>query len=225
MVYPITSHSHAVQRVIDHLLSALRNGHLAPGQRVIEAALCNELGSGRVPVREAIHILAGDGVLSVEANRGASILKFSCDDLSQMLVVLGALQQTGVAAALERNTGQFIARVRDAFNEARTQARADSWPSFLLALDKVHDAINDAGFNLHLNRTIKRLQPALIYLNLGPWLYGHPTDFHVAAYMDMVSAIADRNQVKALRCYQAHIQNIRSRLTAKAIMKRSSNGR
>jgi DNA-binding GntR family transcriptional regulator len=83
--------SNLVFGIVKHLDDMMERGALVPGQRLIEADLAHELGVGRMPVREALRILAGDGVVQLSPNRGASIRKIEPRRLRDMLEVLTGL--------------------------------------------------------------------------------------------------------------------------------------
>jgi DNA-binding GntR family transcriptional regulator len=211
----MSTFSPSVQRVIDYMHTSLTQGTVAPGQRLAEAALCHELGIGRVPVREAIRTLVGEGVLSAESHKGARVVRYSVIDLMQLLRVLGALHEAGIRQAFKRRrTEQWMNTARTALEDAKNQGRADNWPAFLLVLDTIHGIINAESMNIHLVRAVRRMHPALIYLNLGPALYGRSTDSHLAAYKDMMAAILDEDEKRAIVAYQSHVEALISALTA-----------
>jgi DNA-binding GntR family transcriptional regulator len=83
--------SNLVFGIVKHLDDMMERGALVPGQRLVEADLAQELGVGRMPVREALRILAGDGVVQLSPNRGASIRKIEPRRLRDMLEVLTGL--------------------------------------------------------------------------------------------------------------------------------------
>jgi DNA-binding GntR family transcriptional regulator len=211
----MSAFSPSVQRVIDYMHTSLTRGTVAPGQRLAEAALSHELGIGRVPVREAIRTLVGDGILAAEPNKGARVVRYSVIDLIQLMRVLGALHQAGIREALtRRRTVQWINRARTAFQDAKKHGRADNWPAFLLVLDTIHDIINAESMNVHLIRVVRRMHPALIYLNLGPALYGRSIEPHLEAYKDMMTALSDDDERAANGAYCSHMEALIAALTA-----------
>lgn len=78
---------------IDHLIGA---GKFVAGQRLVEADLAAQLGIGRVPVREALRILAGDGVIELMPNRGARVRAYTGRHIAEMLRALTALLCLGI---------------------------------------------------------------------------------------------------------------------------------
>ena len=67
---PIARHSlHAA--VTDRVRDMILDGALTPGSRVPERVLCEQLAVSRTPLREALKVLASEGLLELSPNRGA----------------------------------------------------------------------------------------------------------------------------------------------------------
>jgi len=66
-----------IQSVVDQVYDAVRarilSGDLPRGSRLRQAALADELGVSRTPLREALRRLATEGLVEFEANRGATV--------------------------------------------------------------------------------------------------------------------------------------------------------
>jgi len=75
-------------RNIDRMIVA---GELNPGERLIESELTARLGVGRAPLREAIRILAGDGVLDLAPHRGARVRAVSGRRIIEMHKIVSVL--------------------------------------------------------------------------------------------------------------------------------------
>ena len=78
------AHGAAGRRIADALRRDILDGVLAPGTRVRQERLAEEYGASRVPVREAIRVLEGEGLVTVVANTGAWVSRLSlaeCDEL------------------------------------------------------------------------------------------------------------------------------------------------
>ena len=79
-----TAHGAAGRRIADALRRDILDGVLAPGTRIRQEQLAEEYGASRVPVREAIRALEGEGLVTVVANTGAWVSRLSlaeCDEL------------------------------------------------------------------------------------------------------------------------------------------------
>jgi DNA-binding GntR family transcriptional regulator len=84
------------------LRSMILTGRFPPGSRLNEVVLANELGISRGPLREAIQILAGDGLLSIVRHRGAYVRTVSEDELRELYHMRIALETYAVRLAAKR---------------------------------------------------------------------------------------------------------------------------
>jgi DNA-binding GntR family transcriptional regulator len=135
-----------VQRVHETLMESLDEGVLRPGQRIKAAELAKRLGVSRAPVREALHILAGQGLVELLPDKGAIMRELSLADLIQIYEVTGPIAKVGVAAAARRiGEGDNRQRVEEAI--ARIRAARDAPPSykFYLVLNDFHYLLNEIG--------------------------------------------------------------------------------
>src|SRR5437588_11239303 len=90
-------HDAIVSRVRDMIIE----GTLAPGTRVHEGHLGQELGVSRTPLREALKYLASEGLLELSPGRGAVVRKFSPKDVQDSLLVLANLESLAGTLACE----------------------------------------------------------------------------------------------------------------------------
>lgn len=100
------------------LTDGIASGRLAPGQRLVEAQLQAEHGAGRSTVREALRQLAAQGLVSVEANRGASVRRLSRSEVKDLFAIRERLEGLGASLA--------ALRVRDASAPKRELAQLDA---------------------------------------------------------------------------------------------------
>lgn len=84
--------SRAVEDVVGQITHKILDGKLVAGQRLVEADLMDDLSVGRGPIREALRILAGDGIVELMPNRGARVRSFSAVEIIEIMEVVAALQ-------------------------------------------------------------------------------------------------------------------------------------
>ena len=65
----------ASQRIAAHLRGVILSGELPPGARIRQEDVASQLGSSRLPVREALRILEAEGLVTLKANSGAWVSK------------------------------------------------------------------------------------------------------------------------------------------------------
>jgi DNA-binding GntR family transcriptional regulator len=83
-----------VEAVLDSLRNGIRLGTYAPGQRLVTSDLARELNVSLSPIREAVHILAGEGLVVIDPNKGPRVRTLSAQtfiDGLEVLEVIGIL--------------------------------------------------------------------------------------------------------------------------------------
>lgn len=153
-----------VAYVVEAIQERIRSGRLVAGQRLIEADLCQELGVKRGPVREALRILAGDGILELIAQRGARVRKLSAEDLREMMPVLGGM----VAIAIRLSIGKLRkASVRGELEKHMAQIRYaaanEDLAQLQLAGMRYQDTLQRTAANRFLDYLRGKLHPDLLY--------------------------------------------------------------
>ncbi|MEM6972996.1 MAG: GntR family transcriptional regulator [Pseudomonadota bacterium] len=88
--------------IAERLREEIVDGRLAPGLKLNERVLCERLDVSRTPLREALGILAAEGLIAISPHRGARVSKVTLDELEEVFPVM---------AALERLTGERAARL------------------------------------------------------------------------------------------------------------------
>jgi DNA-binding GntR family transcriptional regulator len=92
----------AAQEAQATLRAAILGGEIAPGARLGEVELAEQLGVSRTPVREALRRLAADGLVEVLPNRGARVAQWTPDDLDEIYELRALLESHGAARAATR---------------------------------------------------------------------------------------------------------------------------
>src|SRR5215212_5472394 len=80
------------EQAVDRLRDEIVQGRLAPGIRLNERLLCARLGVSRTPLREALKLLATEGLVELLPNRGAVVSAIDAGRLADTLTVMGALE-------------------------------------------------------------------------------------------------------------------------------------
>lgn len=92
------------------LREMILNGRLAPGQRVAEAPLADMLGVSRTPVRQALPLLAQEGLLVMNETRGYVVRAFTPAEISDAIDVRGALEALAGRRIAERGVSKALSR-------------------------------------------------------------------------------------------------------------------
>jgi DNA-binding GntR family transcriptional regulator len=143
---------------VEKIDGLLNDGRLVPGQRLIESDLCEWLGFGRVPVREALRILAGDGVIELVPGKGARVRRMGPAQIVEMLKVIVGL----LFVALDDFPGaadnpDIRKRLADADEKIRAAADSEDYFRLNAALCDYQIMLIDMSGNHYLARSMGKV--------------------------------------------------------------------
>ncbi|WP_337183771.1 GntR family transcriptional regulator [Shinella sp.] len=95
---PVTAEEEAHR----HIQQALRLGRYKPGERLIAEDIAAEIGTSRMPVREAFRRLAADGLVVLRPNRGCIVAGLTLDELYEVFEIRSVLEGLAVRLAIHR---------------------------------------------------------------------------------------------------------------------------
>ncbi|MDQ2928569.1 MAG: GntR family transcriptional regulator, partial [Pseudomonadota bacterium] len=119
------AHAPLTSMIATTIRERILNGNLAPGVRLVEARLSEELGVSRVPVREALRALAADGVVTIEPRRGASVTVYSPELVQELVEVRATLEALNAKLAARRHNPELIARLQHIVSQGAEIAKSD----------------------------------------------------------------------------------------------------
>ena len=98
--------------VLDAIRKAIITGRFPPGARLVEDQLAKELGVSRNPVREALHALEGEGLVTMSPRRGAVVATVTPQDAAQMFEVRELLEAFATRMAARNGTERDVTALR-----------------------------------------------------------------------------------------------------------------
>jgi DNA-binding GntR family transcriptional regulator len=155
-----------VELATGRLRAEILSGTLAPGDRIVEDQLRRRYGISRAPLREALRLLAQQGLVEHLPRRGARVAMWSPTDIRQLFEVRHVLERYAVTSALPLRRDDDLdplAEVRARLDDMRAaEVRGDQ-----LAKDDAHRAFHAAVVGLAGNRQLELvLAPVLLKLQL-----------------------------------------------------------
>jgi DNA-binding GntR family transcriptional regulator len=142
----------------------LVEGRIAPGAKLNERELSDQLRVSRTPLREAIKLLAGEGLVDLLPNRGAIAVRLAETDVMHTFEVLADLEGLSGELAVERMTNIELAEVRALhFEMLACYARRDLSGYYRLNAS-IHAAINEAAKNPVLATTYRHINARVQFL-------------------------------------------------------------
>ncbi len=197
----------AVQRVIDLVLDRIRSGEYVPGQMIIAQDLMNDLSISKAPVREGIHVLVGDGVMELLANRSARIRKLSDEDLRDFTEVWGVIGGLNMRLAAEHIAGRGNRqRVVEALKSIQRSGEGRDSYGYFMAVAAFHQTLADISGNSYIRTIITRAHFAHFHRHLERVFPGPHWKEHLAAFRSVGEALLAGDGEQAERIFRKHIR-------------------
>ena len=99
------------EEVVGRVRAMLLDGEIPPGARIPERDLCEKLQISRTPLREALKVLAAEGLVQLLPNRGSRAARLTDKDMRDLFEVCQGLEALAGELACERITDAEIADV------------------------------------------------------------------------------------------------------------------
>ena len=194
--------------VADALRRSLLEGRFRPGENLSEVAIASEFQISRGPVREAMLILAEEGLLTHTQNRGFSVLNFTARDLEQVEQVRIPLESLALAASREHVTGRDLERLVTHKDAIVAALEAGDGVAGVRAEVEFHTAIWVLSGNPWLVAPLKRVMiPSFSYGTAfrmsRPDLSGEILDGLHSLYIDFLRGTGDRTAEECVRLHNA----------------------
>ena len=103
--------------VVSRLRDMIIEGLIAVGARIHEGQLCEQLGISRTPLREALKVLASEGLVELVPNRGAVVRRLTPKDAYDMINVLAHIEQMAGPLTCRNATDAQIREIRGLHDE------------------------------------------------------------------------------------------------------------
>jgi DNA-binding GntR family transcriptional regulator len=136
--------------VVDRVRTLIIEGQLVPAARIHESELCKALGVSRTPLREALKVLASEGLIDLVPGRGAVVKRLTQKDVRDMLDVLVALETLAGRLACRNATDAQIAALRRTHDEMMAWYAAGNRLEYYWRNQAIHAGLAQLSGNAHL---------------------------------------------------------------------------
>lgn len=149
------------EQIADYLQDKIIRLEIKPGERIREAAVADELGVSRSPVREAFRMLEKNRVIEIVPRRGATVTTMTPKFIEELFDVLFELIGYAGRKCTENGTEEDLAKINEAAQRSWTCSReSDLYGYYQAVLSFALACLNAAGNNL-LEQIIAELMPSL----------------------------------------------------------------
>lgn len=193
------------------------SGRLVPGQRLVESDLSEQMGLQRGFVREALRLLAADGIVELTPHRGARLRQLTAAELIHVTELLNGVFCISVDLLINRRpplTQQQVRELEDSTVNVETALDKGGLPALAARYIEYHVLINNMTGNKYLNQMMSRMHLSIYHwelvgsLSLGMVKDAPPT------YRAITKAVVARDYAAAKRILRATLEFVTSCLAA-----------
>jgi DNA-binding GntR family transcriptional regulator len=204
------------QLVARRIREAILSGRLRPGDRIPQDTLAREFGTSRIPVREALAELEGEGLIALAPHAGARVAKFNVAELEEVYRIRESVEPMVIAESAEHLTDEQVAELRLMVGEIEASTgRPEDW----LQLDRRFHVATYAGADLpraralvegFWNRTQHYRRALILALDLKAFEIVH------LEHRAILDALERRSGEDAAAALRSHIRRTRKTLLKRA---------
>jgi DNA-binding GntR family transcriptional regulator len=186
------------------LKDAITGGEYPSGAALFEVHLAEKLGMSRTPVREALQILARDGLVEIVPNRGYFVPRLSIEDLRELYELREALEGAAARCATLRMTDADIAELERLYEQYE---QAQDWEAWVQIGTEFHSRIVSCAGNLRLAAILDSLKAQIRMTRQTALRYveGRRNE-SIYEHRAILNAIKERDPDQAEQQARAHVR-------------------
>lgn len=188
--------------VAEGLRHEILAGRLAPGAELQQAEIAARFGVSRIPVRDALNLLAAERLVDLRANRTARVTSLSASDLEEVFDLRLLLETDALARALPRMTEADLAAIAQEMRRCEVEAGLPTFPEADWRFHRAVYAPAGRRIGLALIRDLRRL--CQIHLAVYPSLRAG-ADRWSADHRRLYAALAARDDAAAGATLRDHL--------------------
>ncbi len=192
--------------VAGQLRERIIQGEFPPASRLNERALCDLLGVSRTPLREAFRLLAAEGLVQIEPNRGAQVVALSEANIREAFEVIGGLEAMSCRLACERATDLEIAEIRALTYEMMASHARRDLPSYFRLNREIHERISLASHNGLLKQLYDAQNARIQNLRFVSNENRQKWDLAMREHIEMAEALEARDADRLAGIMRQHLQ-------------------
>ena len=193
------------EEAVDHLRDLIVRGDLGPGSRLNERVLTARLGVSRTPLREAIKLLATEGLVDLLPNRGAVVAPIDPARIAETLAVMGALESLAGELACVQASDEGIAEIRALHYEMLAMHARRDLDGYFRYNQAIHLKIVEASGNAVLAQTYRQLNANVRRVRYMANLSPERWDAAVQEHEAILAALSARDAARLKRLLRDYL--------------------
>lgn len=202
---PGTTHSPLTRLLSAKMRARILDGRLLPGTRLVEGRISQEFEVSRIPVREALRQLAAERLVTIEPRRGATVTRFSEQQVTDLVEVRANLEALNAKLAAQRKDPALRAHMCALLAEGDQLAEQSNLEALAQLNQRFHDTLASAAGNSVLQEVMRSLRDrtVLLFTPFNRQRVRQKWEEHAAILRSVLNADPELASVLAL----CHVQN------------------
>jgi len=193
------------QEVAELLRQRIFKRELEPGSWIDEMKLAEEYGISRTPLREALKVLAAEGLVTMKVRRGAYVTEASEKDLSDVYHLLSLLESDAAGVVAERASDAQIAELQTLHKQL--EAAAGNRDKFFAMNERFHMRLLEIAGNRWRDQMVADLRKVMKLNRHNSLLKSGRVQESLKEHRAIMAALAKRDASGAVRRMQEHFSN------------------
>ena len=193
------------QEVAELLRERIFSHELAPGSWIDELKLAEEYGISRTPLREALKVLATEGLVTMKVRRGAYVTEVSDTDLSDVYHLLALLESDAAGVVAEKATQAQIEELQDLHGEL--EKAVGNRERFFEINEAFHMRLLEIANNRWRNQMVADLRKVMKLNRHNSLLKSGRIEESVAEHRAIMAALAARDAAACAQRMREHFRN------------------
>jgi DNA-binding GntR family transcriptional regulator len=193
------------EEVAELLRQRIFSRELAPGSWIDEMKLAEEYGISRTPLREALKVLAAEGLVTMKVRRGAYVTEVSEKDLSDVYHLLSLLESDAAGVVAERASDAQIAELQSLHKQL--EAAAGHREKFFAINERFHMRLLEIAGNRWRDQMVTDLRKVMKLNRHNSLLKSGRVKESMLEHRAIVEALARRDPKSAVKKMQEHFRN------------------
>ena len=197
------------EEVAESLRQRIFNRELAPGSWIDELKIAEAYGISRTPLREALKVLAAEGLVTMKVRRGAYVTEVSERDLADVYHLLNLLESDAVGVVASTATDLQIAELEALHQELENAAKPKSLnrEAFFEINERFHLRLLEIANNRWRDQMVADLRKVMKLNRHNSLLKSGRIEESLNEHRAVMSAVSARNPILSMQKMQEHFKN------------------
>lgn len=193
------------EEVAENLRQRIFRRELEPGSWIDEVKLAQEYGISRTPLREALKVLAAEGLVTMKVRRGAYVTEVSERDLAEVYHLLALLESDAAAVVARKGTEAQLQQLQALHREL--EAAVQDRDRFFAINERFHMLLLDLAGNRWRNQMVADLRKVMKLNRHNSLLKSGRIEESLAEHAQVMDALLARDGNAAAQRMQEHFAN------------------